>query len=186
MDRETQTAALEPAPRLNQRRRGGLVAAVCLLVLVADIATKTWAAQVLVTDPISLLGGALVLTEGRNPGAAFEMGTSLTPLLSALAVAVVIGLGLAARRPHAPAVAVALGLGLGGAAGNAADRLFRSPGPMRGHVVDWIDIGDWPTFNIADAALMSGCALVVATWLLAREDGSAAARRGLRREADVS
>ncbi|GGM09352.1 hypothetical protein GCM10011594_31540 [Nakamurella endophytica] len=123
-------------------------------MLATDIATKTWAVQSLSTDPISLLGGALVLTERRNPGAAFGLGTSLTPLLAAVAIVAVIMLAVAARRPHSRPVAVALGLALGGAAGNLADRLLRSPGPMRGHVVDWIDIGSWPTFNLADSALM--------------------------------
>ena len=58
--------------------------------------------------------------------------------------------------------AIALGLILGGAAGNLADRLFRSPGPLHGAVVDWIKLPYFPpTFNIADSAITIGAALLV-------------------------
>lgn len=50
--------------------------------------------------------------------------------------------------------ALGLGLSVGGASGNLVDRL------ARGRVVDFIDIGRWPTFNLADAALVAGAALV--------------------------
>lgn len=147
------------APHPHGRCRFALVASIGGAVLTADIATKDWAAKVLATEPVSLLGGAVVLTEGRNPGAAFGMGTSLTPLLACVTGAAVLGVLIAARRPHPLGVAIVLGLVLGGAAGNLTDRLLRSPGPMRGHVVDWIDIGSWPTFNLADAALVTAAAL---------------------------
>ena len=62
--------------------------------------------------------------------------------------------GLAFVSP--PFAAVGLGLALGGAAGNLADRL------ARGGVVDFIAIGRWPTFNLADAALLAGVVLVAA------------------------
>ena len=45
--------------------------------------------------------------------------------------------------------AMALGLALGGAAGNLCDRVFR------GGVVDFIAVGRWPVFNIADVALVA-------------------------------
>jgi signal peptidase II len=56
---------------------------------------------------------------------------------------------------------VALALMLGGALGNLSDRLFRSPGPLRGHVVDWIELPHWPVFNIADSAIVVGGLLAV-------------------------
>ena len=60
--------------------------------------------------------------------------------------------------------AVALGLVLGGALGNLADRIFRAPGVLRGHVVDWISLfgpdGEhWPIFNLADSAIVCGAVL---------------------------
>lgn len=50
----------------------------------------------------------------------------------------------------------ALGLVLGGAIGNLLDRLFRGDGLADGLVVDFIDIGPWPNFNVADSAIVVG------------------------------
>ena len=59
---------------------------------------------------------------------------------------------------------VVFGLGLiqGGAIGNVIDRLFREgEGFMGGAVIDFLDVGDWwPVFNIADAAIVVGGAMV--------------------------
>jgi signal peptidase II len=52
--------------------------------------------------------------------------------------------------------AIGLGLALGGATGNLADRA------LRGAVVDFIAVGPWPTFNLADAAMVTGVALLLA------------------------
>ena len=50
---------------------------------------------------------------------------------------------------------------LGGAMGNLVDRFFRSPGPLRGHVVDFLSIGWWPVFNVADPSVVGGAILLV-------------------------
>jgi len=50
---------------------------------------------------------------------------------------------------------------LGGALGNLVDRFFRSPGPLRGHVVDFLSVGWWPVFNVADPAVVGGAILLV-------------------------
>jgi signal peptidase II len=57
--------------------------------------------------------------------------------------------------------AVGLGMILGGATGNLVDRFFRSPGPLRGHVVDFLSIGWWPVFNVADPSVVGGAILLV-------------------------
>ena len=62
------------------------------------------------------------------------------------------------RHPNSPLLFPA-GLVLGGALGNLADRM------TRGFVVDFISIGDWPVFNIADAAVVSGIVMMVAVSL---------------------
>ena len=55
---------------------------------------------------------------------------------------------------------------LAGAIGNHGDRLFR------GHVVDWIHVHHWPVFNVADACLVAGMALIVlAQWRRTRAPG---------------
>jgi signal peptidase II len=43
---------------------------------------------------------------------------------------------------------------LGGVLGNLSDRIFRSPGFLQGHVIDWIELPHWPIFNIADSAIV--------------------------------
>jgi signal peptidase II len=46
-------------------------------------------------------------------------------------------------------------------AGGLIDRLFRALGPLRGWVVDWIQLPRWPPFNIADSAIVCGGTLSV-------------------------
>ena len=52
---------------------------------------------------------------------------------------------------------------LGGAIGNLIDRIFRSPGFLRGAVVDFVHVGRWPTFNVSDSAITIG-AIIVVVW----------------------
>jgi signal peptidase II len=66
-----------------------------------------------------------------------------------------------ARKLRSLPWAITLGLLLGGATGNLSDRLFRAPGPMRGSVVDWIELPHWPVFNLADSAIVCGGVLAV-------------------------
>lgn len=157
----------EPAMRAPRR---GLFLGMAAVVVGADVVTKHVAVTVWSDRPIVFLDGWVQLTESRNAGAAFGMGTSLTPVLTLLAAAVVTGLLVYSGRYRTRRAALLMGLVLGGAAGNLIDRLFRSPGPMRGHVVDWIDVGAWPNFNLADSALVTACALIVASLFLSQPD----------------
>lgn len=70
-----------------------------------------------------------------------------------LAAAAVVTLALLAQRT--PLAAAGLGTALGGAAGNVLDRV------RRGSVVDFVSIGWWPTFNLADAAIVAGGGLAL-------------------------
>lgn len=115
-------------------------------------------------DPIPLLPG-LTLELSFNTGAAFSMGTALTPLFTLIAVVVVGWIVVRAPRIATRSWAVAVGLIGGGAAGNLVDRIFRPPGVARGAVVDFIDVSWFASFNIADAALTGGVALaIVLAW----------------------
>jgi len=55
---------------------------------------------------------------------------------------------------------------LGGALGNVVDRLLRSPGFLRGHVVDFIEFPHYPLFNLADSAIVISA--VAIAWLTLR------------------
>jgi len=157
-DRPEETgASRSTSPRI------AILLGVALLVLVLDIISKTIVVATLSDRlPLRLLGGLLTLRESRNPGAAFSIGgTSTTILFTAIAVGVVIFIVRASRRIYSLAWAIALGLLLGGAMGNLTDRIFRSPAPFRGWVVDWIQVPHWPVFNLADSAICCGGALMV-------------------------
>lgn len=128
-------------------------------VMVLDQLSKITALRGL-GEPIPLLPG-LMLRLSFNTGAAFSMGTSLTPLFTLVAVVVVGGIVVRAPRIATRSWAVAVGLIGGGAAGNLVDRLVRPPGVARGAVVDFIDVSWFASFNLADAALTGGMALAV-------------------------
>ena len=148
--------------RLAGTRRIGVLLAVAAAVLAADIVSKTIVVATLSNrPPIRLLGGFLTLIESRNPGAAFSIGPSLTIVFSAIAVGVIAFILRTSRRIRSAGWAVSLGLLLGGATGNLIDRLLRSPGPLRGHVVDWIMLPHWPVFNLADSSIVCGGVLAV-------------------------
>ena len=127
----------------------------------ADVASKILVvADLSDHEPISMLGGLLTLRLTRNPGAAFSTATGYTVLLTLVAIGVVICVTRLATRLGSAVWAVALGLLLGGALGNLTDRMFRSPGPLRGHVVDFLELPHWPIFNLADSAIVLGAVLI--------------------------
>ncbi len=140
----------------------GILLGIAAAVLALDIASKAIVVATLSDRaPIRLLGGLLTLRESRNSGAAFSIGTSMTVVFTLIAVGVIIFILRTSRRIFSLPWAVALGLLLGGAMGNLTDRIFRSPGPFRGWVVDWIQVPHWPVFNLADSAIVCGGVLMV-------------------------
>jgi len=161
-------------PAAAAPRRMMVLLGVALAVLAADITSKVIVVSTLSDrPPVRLLGGLLTLRVDRNPGAAFSIGTSMTLVFSAIAVGVIVFILRTSRRIRSLPWAVTLGLLLGGATGNLADRIFRSPGPLRGYVVDWIQLPHWPVFNIADSAIVCGGVIaVLLTGLGLRIDGS--------------
>jgi signal peptidase II len=133
-----------------------------VVVLAADVTTKAVVvAKLSDRGPVHVVGHVLELVLTRNAGAAFSVGTGSTILFTAVAVAVVVVIARTARRLRSRGWAISLGLLLGGALGNLSDRIFRSPGVFRGHVVDWIQLPHWPVFNLADSAIVAGGVLAV-------------------------
>jgi signal peptidase II len=147
---------------------------VAAVVLAADAVSKVIVVAKLADRPtVHVIDGLLELTLTRNPGAAFSIGVGATVIFTLVAVAVVVVIARTAARLRSVPWAIALGLLLGGALGNLVDRVFRSPGPFRGEVVDWIRIPHWPVFNLADAAITVGAVLAVLLSLRGRQlDGS--------------
>jgi signal peptidase II len=134
--------------------------AVAGVVVVLDQLTKIWAVAALSDGPVEVIGTLLQFRLTRNPGGAFSLLTGLTPVLAVLAAAMVVYIVRTTRRTTDVVMAYSLGLVLGGAVGNLVDRLIRSPGFLRGEVVDFIKVPNWPTFNIADCAITVGVIII--------------------------
>lgn len=103
----------------------------------------------------------------RNPGAAFSMGTNVTIIFSVFQLIAFLACIVLALRTRYMAGALPIGLIGGGAAGNLLDRVFREPGGMHGHVVDFLSFGSFAIFNVADAAITVGvvCYLIYAFFI---------------------
>jgi signal peptidase II len=157
-----------------------VLAIAALTVLTLDIVSKVLVvAKLQGRPPVKLPGGYLWLTHARNPGAAFSFAEGATVLFTAVAAIVIIVIIRTASKLRSTAWAISLGLVLGGAAGNLVDRLFRSPAPLRGQVVDWISLRTpdgkmlFPIFNLADSGIVCGGILAVLLAILGYEmDGS--------------
>src|SRR4029079_19765725 len=166
------------APQPAQKRRLRLLLTVAAVVLVLDIVTKVLAVRLLTPgQPVSIVGDNITWTLVRNSGAAFSMATGYTWVLTVIANGVVIGIIWMGRRLVSPWWAIGLGMILGGATGNLVDRFFRSPGPLRGHVVDFFAVGWWPVFNVADPAVVGGAILLVGLSLLGYDFDAEGLRR---------
>jgi signal peptidase II len=150
-----------PTTPSRARVRAALLTAFALLYA-ADQATKWLAVDRLTGKPDKeLVGDLLVLHLTRNAGAAFSTGTGYTRLFSCLAIAAVLVVLWLSRRVGSVGWAVAFGLLLAGISGNLTDRLFRSPGVLRGHVVDFLMLPHWPIFNVADMCINAAAALIL-------------------------
>lgn len=127
-----------------------------------DQITKHWAVSRLNDDRVIDVLGSLRFNLSFNSGMAFSQGKGMGPVIGVLGMVVVAYLLVGMRRSSFSSAAF-VGLVAGGAAGNIVDRLFRGDAWLRGAVVDFIDLQWWPVFNIADAAICIGGALLVIT-----------------------
>jgi signal peptidase II len=136
---------------------------------VLDQATKYWAEEDLQARPgkvIRVIDGFFDLRYARNPGAAFSLFSKMGPTtrgvffiaVSVLAVALMLYL-YRRMEERRPLYEWALGLLIGGALGNLVDRLRFN------QVIDFLDFDlqfmRWPTFNVADSAIVIGIGLVL-------------------------
>ncbi|MCM3923681.1 signal peptidase II, partial [Frankia sp. AiPs1] len=144
------------------RRPVATLTVAALAILLLDIVTKHIAVATLSDrDPVDIIPGVLDLRLTRNSGAAFSLAGGATVVLSLVALAVISVVVFTARRLRSVGWAIVLGALLGGALGNLTDRIFRAPGPLRGHVVDFVYLHHWPIFNAADSAIVCGGILAV-------------------------
>jgi signal peptidase II len=155
------------------RPRLKLVFATAVTALLIDVITKAVAVGVLVPgERVPLLGDHIWCALTRNAGAAFSWGVAYTTELAVAVGAIIAVLAWRSRHVVSETTAIATGLVLGGATGNLADRVFRSPGPLRGAVVDFLAIGWGPMFNAADVCVVIGVSIL--TWRLLTDGRDAA------------
>ena len=137
-----------------RRRHLLLFAAIAAVAYAVDVSTKLLAVEHLHLEPrVPLVGDVLSLYLTYNSGAAFSFLTGHTAILSMIAVAATVAVLWVARRLRSTGWAIALGFLLGGVAGNLTDRLVREPGFLRGHVVDFFMLPNFPVFNVADICI---------------------------------
>ena len=140
-----------------------------------DMLTKRWAAIAFRDEPQVVVPGILNFRFTENPGAAFSLFQNAGPFLGLAAVVAVgfIGAALAKPRPHYEVVG--FGMIIGGALGNLIDRIARGEGFLDGQVIDWVQLPNFPTFNVADSSISVAVAvLLIGSW----RSGSAAQAPG--------
>lgn len=134
----------------TDRPRMLLIAAAAFVV---DLATKV-AAVVLLDTPLNL-PGPLDLRLLRNRGVSFGLGANVPPFIVLLVTgALVIWLAVGVWRSYF-GTSIGPALILGGAVANVVDRA------VGGSVVDMLDVGWWPTFNVADVFIVGGVGLLL-------------------------
>ena len=132
------------------------------VVWLIDLGTKVWAVDVLSSRAnVEVIGSFLQLTFVKNPGAAFGIGAGSTIIFTIFALSVLVIITRYATQLTSKGWAVVCGLVLGGILGNLTDRIFREPGFLQGHVIDWIQIPNWPVFNIADSAIVIAALIAI-------------------------
>lgn len=157
----TGTVDEAPAP-VRRPRLQALAVAVAVAGLAVDQITKTIAVDRLAGRPdVQVVGELLQLHLTFNPGAAFSTGTGFTTALSCVAIVATFVVAWLVRRVGTPLWALSMGLLLAGITGNLGDRLFRAPGPLRGHVVDFLMLPNWPVFNVADICITAAAVGIV-------------------------
>ena len=136
-------------------------------VIVAGIDQLTKAAIVAAIGPesvnsrIAVGDGWVALEYAENRGAAFGLFSSLTPVLIFVSIAILAGVLVQFMRSSNPTLLriISVGAIVGGALGNLIDRA------RLGYVVDFVAIGPWPNFNVADTAITLGALGVIWGWV---------------------
>jgi len=133
-----------------------------LVCFCADFIIKSIAESCLVLHrPVPLIDGVVNLTLVHNTGAAFGMFRGMVWFLVAVTV---VFLGVLIHRlrsrPMSRFDLIVVSMIAGGALSNLYDRVFR------GYVVDYIDLGWWPVFNLSDSFITIGCTLYIIKTLM--------------------
>lgn len=164
------------APGLHRGRTRAAFFGAVSAVVGLDQLSKHWALNRLDSGPVDIVG-SLRLNLTFNDGAAFSLGGGRTTWIALLALAVASVIAVLGWRATQVASSVGFGIILGGALGNLVDRALRAgDGFLGGHVVDFVDLGWWPVFNVADVSLWVGIAVLFVTSWRQPDDGASEPR----------
>jgi signal peptidase II len=131
--------------------------AACGVIVALDQGTKALATSLVTRgDRVEVLP-FLAFENVRNEGVAFGIGGDISAVFIGATVLVLLGflVFLAFRGGSGWLVWLPAALLIGGALGNLADRV------RDGAVTDFIDLPLWPTFNLADVAIVVGVLLLL-------------------------
>ena len=158
--RHLQTARGTP---LSRRTPALFAAGVALVGVGVDQASKRAVLETLSPgQPVEIVGSLVRFNLIFNPGAAFSLGTSMTLALSIFAIVALLAcVFIALSKVRTLSQALAVGLMMAGISGNLHDRIFRAPGPLLGHVVDFIQLPHFAIFNVADMCITSAAFLII-------------------------
>ena len=139
------------------------LAAVGGAAILADQVTKRIVDGALALGETRHVAGPLDIHHVQNTGIAFGLFPRATPIVIVLTSLVIAWLLVVFARSGArhPVLPVGLGLVVGGSVSNLADRV------RLGHVTDFLDVGWWPAFNLADTFIVVGVGLLVGAALIA-------------------
>jgi signal peptidase II len=152
--------------RKESLQRLRLMAVIALVVLVADQVIKVIVRATITPGEVISVVPGLDLVHTTNTGIAFSLfsgSTGVITVLTLIAIAVIAVVLVAYAGQHR-LVPIGGGLLLGGSIGNLIDRASRDG------VTDFIAIGPWPPFNVADMAIVSGAVLLVLAIVFASGD----------------
>ena len=150
-----------------------LIAGLTLIFFFLDFFLKKYiSAHFAFNTPSPLIGEIVCLRVVHNTGVAFGLlqGKTVFVIASGL-LFILFFIVFILKEEHTLPRKVFLSMILGGALCNLYDRLFL------GYVVDYIDLGWWPVFNLSDSLISVGCTLMVITYLFGHKKGDPATSR---------
>jgi signal peptidase II len=161
--------------------RNDAVILVALTVSIAAIDQLTKYFLVLKIGPgqseptVELIDGWVALEYTENRGAAFGLLSGLAPILAGVSIAILTVLLWHYVRQNRPPLwqTLAIAAIAGGALGNLLDRV------RLGHVIDFLSVGPWPNFNVADSAITIGALILI--WGLTRPTSGLGLARSMDR-----
>ena len=173
-DDDAGPSSADAAPPTTDRvswYRDKLLLLTIAVVFAADQLTKLLVNRYLALYESWPSEGFVRLTHGLNTGTAFGLLPNQTTVLIVASLLAIGFLYYFYRTQALPMRVLRLGIGLqlGGAFGNLIDRL------RNGAVVDFIDVGPWPIFNLADSSIVIGIAIIVGVTMLTKDESRPAA-----------